>query len=112
MLGERGLLIDIARTLGGDAESGGWVKFEADAADTAAAVDTGKERRYHPPVYVSATSWYSLGEKRLGSSPSPAGASIQPTTHLSSSVTSAVGGLDGGADNEICADCVGIRYCA
>ncbi len=79
---------------------------------TVVTVDGGMAKRYQPPVYVRATSWYSMSTGSFGSAESSEGACIQPTTHFSSSTTSAVGALGGGAVREICADCVGMRYCA
>ena len=59
LVGERGLLMDKARTLGGDAESGVWdgLGLEEPCCE---ATDTGRDRRYQPPVYVKAMSWYSV----------------------------------------------------
>lgn len=62
----------------------------------------GRERRYHPPTYVNAISWYSNAASSLDTC-------TQPTTQRSSSGSSSP---DERADRDMCADCVGILYCA
>jgi len=73
--------------------------------------ELGKARRYQPPVYVRATSWCSIAGP-WPSAPSETGVSTHPTTHLSSSGTSAVGDRGEGVEMEMCEDCAGIRYWA
>lgn len=79
---------------------------ESDAPDFERAA--GRDSRYQPPAYVSATSWCSTAPPPVLSS---LGASIQPTTHRSSS-TSAVGERIDVCESDMCEDCTGIRYCA
>lgn len=106
-LEERGRCIDRARTLGGEIETG---PTGEEGLVSAIGLDLGTERRYQPPVKVKAISWYSCEACLLGSSGLSIGASIHPTTHFSSSTTSAVGDLDGPAESDMCEDCDGIRY--
>ena len=127
-LEDRGRAIDSVFTLGGDVdigsrtdglgcvppyeEVGTCTACELGAAGEADEDEVGRDRRYHPPLYVSATSWCSTGSMRPGSSWSSGATWIQPTTHFSSSTTSAVGDLAGPAEMEMCAAWDGIRYCA
>jgi len=93
--------------LGGDPEIG--IPREGEPKGVFDVPELGSARRYQPPVYVSAMSWYTVADPRA-SAPSGVGVSIHPTAHLSSSATSAVGDRGEGAEIEMCEDCVGIRY--
>lgn len=111
-LSDLGLTPDMALPPGGDPDTPG-APNTGEVVDVGTAwveggvVEEGKERRYHPPVYVNAISWYS----RVGSWPFPSccgwlsceseGIWIHATTHFSSSTTSAVGGLEGGAEMDM-----------
>lgn len=108
---ERGRGRERALTLGGDRETGPRIG-EAGPDETTELDDAGSASLYQPPVNVRAINWYSWGEGRLGSIASSDGARIHPTTHFSSSTTSAVEGLDGPAVIDMCADCAGMWYCA
>ena len=76
-------------------------------------VSLGNARRYHPPVNVSATSWYSVASASGDAAASSAGALIHPTAQRSSSgASTAAAALRADAESEMCADCTGMRYCA
>ena len=74
----------------------------------------GNARRYHPPVYVRAISWYTgAGGGAAAAACGAVGASIQPTVHFSSSARSGFASRAAACCvREICADCVGMRNCA
>jgi hypothetical protein len=93
--------------LGGDPDTD--MPREGEVGRVLGVPEPGSERRYQPPVYVSAMSWYSVAGPRP-SVLSGMGVSIHPTVHLSSSGTSAVGDRGEGAEMEMCEDCAGIRY--
>ncbi len=107
-----GLCTERARTLGGDVDVGPVVSGDVLPDVLAGALGDGSDSRYHPPVYVSAINWYSVARGWDASSWLSTGPCTQPTTHFSSSTTSAVGDLDGGVESDMWADCVGMRYCA
>ena len=93
--------------LGGDLDMG--TPREGDVGGVFDVPELGNARRYHPPVYVKAMSWYSVTDL-WPSALSGTGVSIHPTIHLSSSATSAVGGRGAGVEMEMCEDCAGMRY--
>ena len=75
----------------------------------------GNARRYHPPVYVRAISWYTTGADggAAGTACGAVGASIQPTVHFSSSARSGFASRAAACCvRDMCADCVGMRNCA
>lgn len=74
----------------------------------------GNARRYHPPVYVRAISWYTGADGGAAAAACGAvGASIQPTVHFSSSARSGFASRAAACCvRDICADCVGMRNCA
>lgn len=75
----------------------------------------GNARRYHPPVYVRAISWYTGagGGAAAAAACGAVGASIQPTVHFSSSARSGFASRAAACCvREMCADCVGMRNCA